>query len=122
MHTSAGGGPQRLGDTLALSARILCDLDPPQDLLTGYAGPDRQAIEQIEVWLESPSLVLMTETATDWHALRALLERGRIIGAQGHDARIAALCIQHRVCELWAIDRDFTRFPQLSVKNPFAMA
>ncbi len=82
------------------------------------ATPVRTALEQVEAWLESPSLVLMTETAVHWQELRAVIESGRIVGAQVHDARIAALCIQHRVRELWTVDRDFTRFPQLSVKNP----
>ena len=85
------------------------------------ATPVGEAIAQIEAWLESPSLVLMTETAVHWTELRALLERGRIVAAQLHDARIAALCIQHRGQERWTVDRDFMRFPQLSVKNPLTM-
>ena len=35
-----------------------------------------------------------------------------------HDARIAALCLQHGVRELWSADRDFGRFPALRVVNP----
>jgi hypothetical protein len=33
-------------------------------------------------------------------------------------ARIAALCRQHGVRELWSADRDFNRFPGLVVVNP----
>jgi len=29
------------------------------------------------------------------------------------DARIAALCLHHRVAVLWSSDRDFSRFPEL---------
>jgi predicted nucleic acid-binding protein len=35
-----------------------------------------------------------------------------------HDARVAALCRQHGVRELWSADRDFGRFPDLPVVNP----
>ncbi len=39
-------------------------------------------------------------------------------GAAIHDARIAAICLSHGVAELWSADRDFSRFPTLSVRNP----
>ena len=39
-------------------------------------------------------------------------------GPMIHDARIAAVCIQHGVRELLSADRDFGRFRQLSVLNP----
>jgi toxin-antitoxin system PIN domain toxin len=80
--------------------------------------PLDRAIGQIEAWLESPSLVLVGETEGYWPGLKALLESGRIEGAQVHGARIAALCLLHGVDELWSVDRDFSRFPGLSVKNP----
>jgi predicted nucleic acid-binding protein len=35
-----------------------------------------------------------------------------------HDARVAAICRDHGVRELWTSDRDFSRFPQLTVVNP----
>jgi predicted nucleic acid-binding protein len=50
--------------------------------------------------------------------LRPLIERGQIQGGRVHDARIAALCLQHGVTELWSADRDFSRFPALRVVNP----
>jgi predicted nucleic acid-binding protein len=39
-----------------------------------------------------------------------------------HDARIAALCLQHGVRELWSADRDFNRFPALRTRNPLVAA
>jgi len=62
--------------------------------------------------------VLLAESESHWSVLRSLLETGRIAGPQVHDARIAALCIQHGVRELWSADRDFGRFPSLTVVNP----
>ncbi len=43
---------------------------------------------------------------------------GQITGPRVHDARIAALCLNHGVRELWSADRDFSRFPDLVVVNP----
>lgn len=80
--------------------------------------PALGAIEQVEVWLESPSLVAVGEAAGYWQSLKPLLLDGRIEGPRVHDARIAALCLLHGVSELWSADRDFSRFPELKVKNP----
>ncbi len=80
--------------------------------------PFVSAIDQVEAWLESPSLVTLSESENHWSELRAMLESGKIVGPQVHDARIAALCSQHGVRELWSADRDFGRFAGLSVVNP----
>lgn len=80
--------------------------------------PIAGALDQIEAWIESPSLVLMAESELHWSVLRPLIAGGRIAGPAVHDARIAALCSQHGVSELWSADRDFTRFPSLRVANP----
>ena len=80
--------------------------------------PLARAIEQVEAWLESPSLVLLAEGPEYWALLRSLLESARVVGPLVHDARIAALCLHHGVQELWSADRDFSRFPRLTVRNP----
>jgi predicted nucleic acid-binding protein len=49
---------------------------------------------------------------------RGLQPGARISGPQVHDARVAALCIQHGVRELWTADRDFSRFAGLTTVNP----
>ena len=76
------------------------------------------AMEQVEAWLEAPSLVLLSEGDGYWLALRDTLQAARIAGPQVHDARVAALCGLHGVRELWTADRDFGRFPDLVVRNP----
>jgi uncharacterized protein len=85
-----------------------------------YAPPTPlpRALDQVDAWFESPTLVLLAESADHWVTLRAILARGRIAGAQVHDARIAALCRQHGVRELWSADRDFNRVAGLAVVNP----
>jgi uncharacterized protein len=85
-----------------------------------YAPPtplDR-ALDQVDAWLESPTLAVLGESTTHWPTLRTLLAGGRVVGALVHDARVAALCRQHGVRELWSADRDFSRFPGLAVVNP----
>lgn len=80
--------------------------------------PLDRAIDQVSAWLESPGVVLLAECAGYWDVLRSLLDAGRITGPQVHDARIAALCLHHSVSELWSADRDFSRYPALTVRNP----
>ena len=80
--------------------------------------PSAKAIEQVEAWLESPTLTLLSESNAHWGELRRLLEAARISGPQVHDARVAALCIQHGVRALWTADRDFSRFSGLTAVNP----
>ena len=77
-----------------------------------------QAIGQVGAWLDSPSLVLLTETSDHWSTLRDLLSQGKIQGPMVHDARVAALCLTHGVTELLTADRDFSRFSSLTVRNP----
>jgi toxin-antitoxin system PIN domain toxin len=85
-----------------------------------YAPPTplASALDQVEAWLEAPTLVLLSESGEYWRELRKAIEAGRVVGAQVHDARIAALCLLHGVRELWSADRDFGRFPLPRTTNP----
>jgi len=85
-----------------------------------YAPPTplSSAIDQVEAWFESPGLILLAETEEYWPELRSALEQGRVSGPIVHDARVAAICRDHGVRELWTTDRDFSRFPSLTVRNP----
>jgi toxin-antitoxin system PIN domain toxin len=84
--------------------------DPP-------SAPD-EAIDQVDVWLEAPTLAVLGENATTWSVLRTLLAEAKTTGPRVHDARIAAICLAHGVRELWTADRDYGRFPALRVRNP----
>jgi len=85
-----------------------------------YAPPTplEKALNQVEAWLESPSLILLAESDGYWPVLKSILRTGHVSGPQTHDARVAALCQFHGVRELWTADRDFSRFPGLNVRNP----
>ena len=76
------------------------------------------ALDQVDIWVESPSLSLLGESAGTWPLLRELLIVAAVTGARVHDARIAAICLAHSVRELWTADRDYGRFPTLRTRNP----
>jgi toxin-antitoxin system PIN domain toxin len=85
-----------------------------------YAPPTplSQALDQVDAWLESPSLVLLAEGSNDWSRLKECVAAARVTGPALHDARVVALCLEHGVKELWSADRDLSRFPGLEVRNP----
>ncbi len=80
--------------------------------------PMAKALDAAERLLDVPSIVLLAETPGYWPVLRSLVTTGSVVGARIHDARIAAICLQHGVSELWSADRDFSRFRALKVVNP----
>jgi uncharacterized protein len=84
--------------------------DPPSSPAEGS--------DQIAAWLQSPSVVPVSEGDTYWETLSSLTSSGKVTGPLIHDARIAALCLSHGIRELWTADRDFSRFPRLKVINP----
>ena len=84
--------------------------DPPTPLPS--------ACDQVEAWLESPSVRTLSELERYWMDLRGALEAGAIVGPMVHDAHVAALCVHQGVSELWSTDRDFSRFGDLRVRNP----
>ena len=85
-----------------------------------YAPPSSLSIAsaQINDWLGSPSVRMLGETKMHWSVLEPMLIASGIQGPMVHDARIAAICLQHGVREFWTADRDFSRFPMLNCRNP----
>jgi len=84
------------------------------------ASTPAQAWQQIEAWLASPSVQLLSESDDFASVLAPLLGRPRVTGAVVHDARVAGLCLAHGVDTLLTRDRDFSLFPELRTGNPFA--
>jgi toxin-antitoxin system PIN domain toxin len=80
------------------------------------------AADVVDAWLESPVVRLLGESAGYWPALRRLVLAGGVVGARVHDARIAAICLEHGARCLWTADRDFSRFPALRCRNPLVAA
>lgn len=71
---------------------------------------------QVAAWSGSPSLRLVAETSAHGVTLDRLLASSGVRGARVHDARIAAICLDHRVDELVTNDRDFAAFPELRIR------
>ena len=83
--------------------------DPPSRLA--------DAITAVSSWRAS-GVALLGESEEHWETLSELLSRGKVTGPQVHDARVAAICLEHGIEELWTADRDFGRFPALRARNP----
>jgi hypothetical protein len=82
--------------------------------------PVAAALSDLRAILASPSLVLLAETVRHPEVMASVLAASGATGNLVHDAHIAALCIEHGVSELLTGDRDFARFPEIRVVNPFA--
>lgn len=76
------------------------------------------AFESLYPLAALPHCEFLAEGEGHLDTLRDLALAGRVAGPAIHDARIAAICIRHGVRELWTADRDFSRFPQIKVRNP----
>ena len=85
----------------------------------GSATTPHRAADQLKAWMDSPSIVLLTEPDDFADVVLPMLRQPRIRGPIVHDARIAALCLAHGVEVLLTRDRDFQLFPQLKTADPF---
>lgn len=78
----------------------------------------QEAAVQLDAWVHAPAARLLGERVDTWAHFRDLLVESGVTRAGVHDARIAAICLDHGVRELWTADRDFSRFPKLRTRNP----
>jgi toxin-antitoxin system PIN domain toxin len=81
--------------------------------------PVRIAVADVKAILDSPTLLLLSETPRHFEVMEAVIRQSGVSGNLIHDAHIAALCVEHGVSELLTGDRDFARFPGLRVSDPF---
>jgi hypothetical protein len=82
--------------------------------------PPAIALDQIAAWAESPSLRLLAESPNHLRTLSLLLSSSGVAGQAVHDAKIAAICLDHEVRALLTMDRDFSRFPALKTRSLLA--
>lgn len=82
--------------------------------------PRDVALRDLRAILDSPSLVLLSETPRHAEVMEVTVRSSGATGNLMHDAHIAALCLEHGVSELVTGDRDFLRFEGLRVVDPFA--
>ena len=96
-------------------------------VVTGFRGavqptPVEIAIQQAQEWLGSGGAAILHGGQNHAQTLFDLALAAKIRGGQFHDARIAAICLENGVAELWTADRDFSRFPGLKTRNPLVAA
>lgn len=80
--------------------------------------PLNAAIAQVDTWLASPTLRILSETDLHWSKMKKIVLEGKLQGTIIHDARIACLCLEAGVSKLWTADRDFSRIASLKIENP----
>jgi toxin-antitoxin system PIN domain toxin len=76
------------------------------------------ALESVRNLLDSPSLMLLSETSMHFAILEQVVQQSGVTGNLMHDAHIVALCLEHGATELLTGDRDFARFSGLRITNP----
>lgn len=80
--------------------------------------PPETAITQLRALESVSNLSFIAESDGYLTHLESLAIAAKSLGGAIHDARIAAICLSNGVDELWSADRDFSRFPSLTVRNP----
>jgi len=82
-------------------------------------APLHIVLADLKAIMDSPSLVLLSETPRHKEVMEAVIRESGAGGNLIHDAHIAALCLEHGVSQLLTGDRDFLRFPGLKISDPF---
>ncbi len=82
------------------------------------ASSPAEAFRQIHAWRAAPSLRILGDSAIVLESLESITTMAKIQGPLIHDARITACCLANGVTEIWTVDRDFSRFPDLKTRNP----
>lgn len=83
------------------------------------ASTPAEAIAQLEAWASAPNVRLLSESHDHLARLTSLM-LPRLVGPAVHDAKIAAICLDHGVRALLTMDRDFSRFPALKTRSLLA--
>lgn len=82
------------------------------------ATPAKTAFDQLRALGTLADLAFIGETDEYLRHHESLALQAQTGGGAIHDARVAAICVSHGVADLLSADRDFSRFPQIGVRNP----
>ncbi len=87
-----------------------------------FAAPltPAEAETNIERLIALPRVRVIAETEGFWQAYRQVGADAPVRGNLVPDAHLAALLLLHGVSTLFTRDRDFLKFPSLTVRDPFA--
>ncbi|MDQ6630200.1 MAG: PIN domain-containing protein [Verrucomicrobiota bacterium] len=78
-----------------------------------------QALHFIEDWLALAPITLIAQTDDHFKHLKKLLAHRSAASQLITDAHFAALSLEYD-CEICTVDGDFSKFPGIRWKNPFA--
>ena len=118
--TQALEGSEAIGIPWQCIAEFLAAVTSPR--IFSIPTPIGVVLDQVDAWRESPMIEMLSERESFGTFFAALVREARVTGPRVHDARIAAICLEHGVRELWTADRDFNRFPELRTRNPLVGA
>lgn len=76
-----------------------------------------EACALVETWLALPSVRLLAPGPRSWRLLGELCDKGQATGPLVMDAHLAALALEHGAT-IATTDRDFHRFPGVSIVDP----
>ncbi len=77
-----------------------------------------EALEAVAQFLAPPAARALSEGTHHAEMLRRILNESPVSGNLVHDAHLVALALEHGVHEILTADADFSRFPQISSRNP----
>ncbi len=79
-----------------------------------------EALRNVGALLELPRVRAVSESDGFLDAYRRLTNDVVVRGNLVPDAHVATIMLQHGVTTIYTNDRDFLKFPDLTVKDPFA--
>ena len=77
----------------------------------------KEAVTAVSALFESPSLRLLYPGERFWALFAKIVGSGAAQGNLVFDAQIAALCLEHGADTILTEDRDFARFPGITVRT-----
>ncbi len=79
--------------------------------------PPEDALAAIDALLESPSCRLLMPEGRYWALLQQAVRDSAASGNLVFDAQIVAVCLEHGARTILTEDRDFSRFPGVTVRG-----
>lgn len=80
--------------------------------------PPNVAIGTIKKYLQAEGMTTISEGPQHLWFLSEVLRSSGAVGGVVHDARVAAICMENGVSEIWTNDRDFRKFTGIRTSNP----
>ncbi len=78
-----------------------------------------QALQQLEFWISDLNINLIHEKEGYLPLLFTEIHKSKIVGPRIHDLRILCICKINGIKEIFSVDRDFLRFSDIKITNPF---